>query len=272
MNSPSRTSPAFAGAIFLGAFLLFQVQLIVAKAILPWFGGAPAVWTTCMLFFQSLLLAGYAYAHVAAVSLRPRNQGILHLGLLAAALLALPISPERHGAPVGSEPPVWAILALLARSVAAPYFLLAGSSPLLQAWSTVARPGSPYRLYALSNAGSMLALISYPIAIEPWLTTREQERVWSGAFVVFVLLCAVSARLLWRANSVAPAAPGGPTQAAPTVGRRLLWVALPACASTLLLAVTNQMCQEVAVVPFLWVLPLSLYLLSFILPFESDRW
>ncbi|HVR84912.1 MAG TPA: hypothetical protein VMU54_11420, partial [Planctomycetota bacterium] len=159
MNSQARTSPAFAGAIFLGAFLLFQVQPIVAKAILPWFGGAPAVWTTCMLFFQSLLLAGYAYAHGATVSLRPRIQGILHLGLLAAALLSLPISPERPGAPAGSGPPLWAILALLARSVAAPYFLLAASSPLLQAWSAAGREGSPYRLYALSNAGSMLALI-----------------------------------------------------------------------------------------------------------------
>jgi hypothetical protein len=272
MNSQARTSPAFAGAIFLGAFLLFQVQPIVARAILPWFGGAPAVWTTCMLFFQTLLLAGYAYAHGAALTLKPRIQGMLHLALLAAAFWYLPLSPERQGAPAGSEPPVWTILALLGRSVAAPYFLLAASSPLLQAWSAVGRGGSPYRLYALSNAGSMLALMSYPIVIEPWLTTRQQERVWSAAFAVFVVLCGVSVRQLWKAAGTVAGASGDPSAAAPTLGRRLLWLALPACASTLLLAVTNLMCQEVAVVPFLWLLPLSLYLLSFILPFESDRW
>jgi hypothetical protein len=272
MNSENRTSPAFAGSIFLGAFLLFQVQPIVAKAILPWFGGAPAVWTTCMLFFQSLLLAGYAYAHGAALWLRPRAQGFLHLALLAAALAVLPLSPERQSLPRGSETPLWAILALLGRSVAAPYFMLAASSPLLQAWSAVGRNGTPYRLFALSNAGSLLALISYPVAIEPWLTTRLQERVWSAAFAVFVLLCTVSVRHLWTSTGASSVVPEGPADAPPTGGRRLLWLALPACASSLLLAVTNQMCQEVAVVPFLWLLPLSLYLLSFILPFASDRW
>lgn len=272
MNSPARTSPALAGAVFLGAFLLFQVQPIVAKAILPWFGGAPAVWTTCMLFFQSLLLAGYAYAHGSAGLLRPRGQAILHVLLLGAALFALPISPERQGAPAGSEPPVGAILGLLGRAVAVPYFLLAASSPLLQAWSAASRGGSPYRLYALSNFGSMLGLLSYPVAIEPWLTTRQQEQAWSIGFGVFALLLAASVRPLFGVPpggaARAPEADGPP----PTMGRRLLWLALPACASTLLLAVTNQVCQEVAVVPFLWILPLGLYLLSFILPFESDRW
>src|SRR5579862_697639 len=275
MTATARTNPAFAGAIFLGAFLLFQVQPIVAKAILPWFGGAPAVWSTCLLFFQSLLLAGYAYAHGAAVALKPRAQGILHLAVAAAAIATLPIAAEHQGAPAGSDAPVGAILVLLLRAVAAPYFLLAASSPLLQAWSASAQGGSPYRLYALSNAGSMLALISYPVAIEPWLTTRQQERVWSAAFGVFALLSALCVRALWKAKptgtadpAAAPAADGAP----PTPGRRLLWIALPACASTLLLAVTNQVCQEVAVVPFLWLLPLCLYLLSFILPFESDRW
>jgi hypothetical protein len=272
MNPPARTNPALPGAVFLGAFLLFQVQPIVAKAILPWFGGAPAVWTTCMLFFQSLLLAGYAYAHGSAVALRPRAQAILHLLLLGAALLTLPISPEHQGAPAGSVAPVGAILVLLIHAVAAPYFLLAASSPLLQSWSAASQGGSPYRLYALSNFGSMLGLVTYPIAIEPWLTTRQQERIWSVAFGAFAVLCAGSVRALWKIpperTAEAPAAEGP----APTLGRRLVWLALPACASTLLLAVTNQMCQEVAVVPFLWILPLSLYLLSFILPFESDRW
>jgi len=272
---PVRTSPAYAGAIFLGAFLLFQVQPIIAKAILPWFGGAPAVWTTCMLFFQSLLLAGYAFAHASAVTLKPRAQGLLHLALLAAALCTLPLAPDPTGAPGGADSPLPAILALLGRSVAATYFLLAASSPLLQAWSVVGGDRAPYRLYALSNAGSMLALLSYPVAIEPWLTTRHQERLWSIGFGVFVLLCSWSVFLLWKAKPPEPAAPDAASRdkdAPPPIGRRLLWVALPACASILLLAVTNQMCQEVAVVPFLWLVPLTLYLLSFILPFESDRW
>jgi hypothetical protein len=279
MNPPpdpaGRTSAALAGAIFLGAFLLFQVQPIIAKAILPTFGGAPAVWTTCMLFFQSLLLGGYACAHASTVALRPRTQGIVHLVLLAAALCTLPLAPVRGGDPSGSQAPVLAILVLLARSVAVPYVLLAASSPLLQAWSAAIRGGSPYRLYALSNAGSLLALVSYPVAIEPWLTIRQQERAWSAAFVVFALFCALTVRRLWKAGSPAadPASPaGGPEGPPPGFGRKLLWLALPACASTLLLAVTNQLCQEVAVVPFLWLLPLTLYLLSFILPFESDRW
>jgi len=272
MASQDRSSAAFAAPVFLGAFLLFQVQPIVAKAILPWFGGAPAVWTTCMLFFQVLLLAGYAAAHLGTAALKPRAQGVVHLLLLAAALLTLPISPERLGAPAGSEPPVWTILALLTRSVAAPYFLLAASSPLLQSWSSVGREGTPYRLYALSNAGSLLALLSYPIAVEPWLTTRQQERIWSMAFAVFVLVCSVAVGVLWRAKAGEPVAAVRATDPAPNLRTRLLWLALPACASTLLLAVTSQMCQEVAVVPFLWLLPLSLYLISFILPFAGDRW
>jgi hypothetical protein len=263
-----------AGAIFLGAFLLFQVQPIIAKAILPWFGGAPAVWTTCMLFFQSLLLVGYAYAHASTRLLRPRMQGGLHLVLLALALYFLPVAPAEGGKPTGSAAPVLEILALLGRSVALPYLLLSASSPLLQAWSALGPGGpSPYRLYALSNAGSMLALLSYPVAIEPWLSTRGQEYAWSAAFGGFAVLCAICVRALWRAAPpVAAGAEETAPEAAPALRQRLMWLALPACAATLLLAVTNQMCQEVAVVPLLWLLPLSLYLLSFILCFASDRW
>jgi len=269
--APARTSIACAGAIFLGAFLLFQVQPIVAKAILPRYGGAPAVWTTCMLFFQTLLLGGYAYAHATATFLKPRAQGILHMVFLVAALATLPIAPKPGELAGSSEAPLLEILVLLLRSVAAPYFLLASTSPLLQSWSA-ASGASPYRLYALSNVGSMLALLSYPVAVEPWLTTQQQENVWSFAFAAFALLSALSVRLAWKAAPAASKPADDATSAPPTMGRRLMWLALPACASTLLLAVTNQMCQEVAVVPFLWLIPLSLYLLSFILPFESDRW
>ena len=266
-RSPGKTSVACAGAIFLGAFLLFQVQPIVAKAILPRYGGAPAVWTTCMLFFQTLLLGGYAYAHATASLLKPRAQGILHLVLLVAALCTLPMVPKPNELAGAAEAPMLEILGLLLRAVAAPYFLLA----LLQSWSSAGGGGSPYRLYALSNVGSMLALLSYPVAVEPWLTTRQQELIWSFSFAGFALLSALSVRLAWKAAPPVPKA-AEPDAPPPTRGRRLLWLALPACASTLLLAVTNQMCQEVAVVPFLWLIPLSLYLLSFILPFESDRW
>jgi hypothetical protein len=267
-----RTSVACAGAIFLGAFLLFEVQPIIAKAILPRYGGAPAVWTTCMLFFQTLLLGGYAYAHAAVSLLKPRVQGIVHLVLLAAVLCTLPIAPKFPEAAT-PDAPMLEILVLLVRSVAAPYFLLASTSPLLQSWSAAGGGGSPYRLYALSNVGSMLALLSYPVAIEPWLTTRQQAIAWSVAFGAYALFTALSVRLAWKASPAVATPEAKPADAPPpTVGRRLLWLALPAVASTLLLAVTNQMCQEVAVVPFLWLVPLSFYLLSFILPFESDRW
>lgn len=266
-----RASLACAGAIFLGAFLLFQVQPIVAKAILPRYGGAPAVWTTCMLFFQTLLLGGYAYAHASVSKLKPRVQGILHLVFLAAALCTLPITPKPNELAGTTDAPMMEILVLLLRSVAAPYFLLAATSPLLQSWSASGGGGAPYRLYALSNLGSMLALLTYPVAVEPWFTTRQQTLVWSVAFGVFALFSALSVRLSWSATPIAPKPEEAPAPP-PTVGRRLMWLALPACASALLLAVTNQMCQEVAVVPFLWIIPLALYLLSFILPFESDRW
>ncbi|MBI5434143.1 MAG: fused MFS/spermidine synthase [Planctomycetes bacterium] len=274
---------ASAAAVFLGAFLLFQVQPMIAKAILPWFGGAPAVWTTCMLFFQAALLAGYAYAHASTKKLAPRRQVVVHLVALAAALVTLPILPDAASvadaalwtdaasAPSDSRSPVLAIVAVLVSTIALPYFVLAATGPLLQAWFARASPGaSPYRLYALSNAGSLLGLVSYPFAIEPWLSTRAQAWVWSAAFGAFALVCALAARGAWSApDVVAERASASP---APTSQQRGVWLALSATASALLLAVTNQMCQEVAVVPLLWVLPLALYLATFVLCFESERW
>lgn len=272
-SAPARTraaSLAYAWAIFLGAFLLFEVQLVLAKAVLPWFGGAPAVWTTCMLFFQVLLLAGYAYAHAAVRFLAPRAQGGVQLGLLLLALACLPIVPtEPQGDP--SAAPVAAILGLLGRTVALPYLVLSASSPLLQAWFVRESGAAPYRLFALSNAGSMLALLAYPLVVEPLLTTHEQQLAWSLAFAVFALLSAWCVRSAWRAPG--PRGAPEPALAAPPGAReRLLWFALPMCAAILLLAVTNQLCQDVAVVPLLWVVPLALYLLSFTLAFESERW
>src|SRR5439155_16691419 len=157
-----------AATILLSAFLLFQVQPVITKFILPWFGGSPAVWTTCMLFFQLVLLGGYAYAHLSARLLKPRLQAVLHLALLLAALLFLPIIPAAAWKPPSPADPAWRILQLLFACVGLPYFVLSTTGPLMQEWFRRLRPGaSPYRLYALSNLGSLLALISYPFAFEP---------------------------------------------------------------------------------------------------------
>jgi hypothetical protein len=279
---------AYALTIFLSAFLLFQIQPLIGKAILPWFGGAPAVWTTCMLFFQLLLLCGYAYAHGLATFLKPRAQRRVHVALLVLALLGLtlatffwksPVLPGPGWKPADPESPVLRILALLLVCVGLPYFLLATTGPLLQSWFARERPGaSPYRLYALSNAGSLLALLTYPFAVEPKLTLHTQALAWAGGFVLFAAGCAFLAFRFSASAERGIAAMAGTEpvgvaaeEEAPRLRRRLLWLALAACASVMLLATTNQLCQEVASIPFLWVLPLCLYLLSFILCFESDR-
>ncbi|MCX5685574.1 MAG: ferrichrome ABC transporter permease, partial [Planctomycetota bacterium] len=264
--------------IFLSAFLLFQVQPLIGRYLLPWFGGTPAVWTTCMLFFQIVLLAGYAYAHLIRTQLSSRWQVIVHLTLLVVAAVLLPIAPSVAWKPQVAGDPTWRILGALALTVGLPYFALSATSPLLMAWFSTTRPGaSPYRLYAVSNAGSLLALASYPFLFEPLMRLRLQADVWSALFVSFAFLCGACAIFLWRAKrplmEAMPETAGAPAAPPPRPGLvvRGLWLALPACGSALLLAVTNEMCADVGVVPFLWILPLALYLLSFILCFESDR-
>ncbi len=267
----------YAITIFLGAFLLFQVQPLIGKFILPWFGGSPGVWTTCMLFFQLLLLGGYAYAHFLGSGARPRSQAKTHAVLLVASLLALPIIPREAWKPSGTEDPTLSILLLLAATVGLPYFVLSTTGPLLQRWFSLSHPGvSPYRLYALSNVGSLLALVSYPFLVEPSLTRKQQAWAWSGGMLIFAALCGICA---WRLKDVpaesapAPSTAGGDENSRPpTFMRKMLWLLLPASASVLLLATTNKICQDVAVVPFLWVLPLALYLMSFIISFDSPRW
>jgi len=260
----------YAATIFLSAFLLFQVQPVIARIILPWFGGSAAVWTTCLLFFQSVLLMGYLYSHWLYRKLRPRAQAVVHLGLLTASLVLLPIWPAASWKPVGAEDPTMRILLLLAVNVGFPYFLLSTTGPLLQAWYARRYRGAmPYRLYALSNAGSMLALISYPVLFEPWLGTRHQAVIWSSAYGVFVVLCAGTA-WLGRDTAVRQAEPAPDSQ--DPMRRTFFWIALPACASALLLAITNHLTQNIAAIPFLWTLPLSLYLFSFILCFEGAGW
>src|SRR5207237_2529095 len=174
----------YALTIFASAFLLFLVQPVMAKQILPWFGGSAAVWTTCLVFFQSSLLAGYAYSDLAVHRLAPRAQVRLHSVLLLVSLALLPIIPGANWKPLGSENPSWRILGLLAATIGLPYFLLSTTSPLVQAWFARKRPGkSPYRLFALSNLASMLALIGYPFALEPGVPTRAQSHGWSSCSV-----------------------------------------------------------------------------------------
>jgi spermidine synthase len=262
--------------IFLSAFLLFQVQPLFGKFILPWFGGSPATWTTCVLCFQVLLLAGYVYAHLSVSRLSPRQQGTLHLVLLAGAVFFLPIVPSQGWKPTGLESPAWRILGVLAFTVGAPYLLLSSTSPLMQAWfARDWQDRSPYRLYALSNLGSLLGLLSYPFVVEPNLTLRMQAYVWSAMFLFFVVLAGWCAWRIRRqpAKDVIDDRPVMETAfEVPRLFDRALWLLLPMCGSVMLLATTNEMSQDVAAVPFLWILPLSAYLLSFTITFDSPRW
>ncbi|MGI9474699.1 MAG: spermidine synthase [Rubripirellula sp.] len=272
----------FAATTLLGAFLVFQVQPVISKCVLPWFGGTPAVWTTCMLFFQLLLFGGYLYAHILRTCFRPFFQACIHLVLLSLAAMALPIEPSDAWKPTGLESPTLHLLWMLAAHVGLPYFVLSSTGPLVQAWLSY-RDGSErvYRLYALSNAGSLVALLSYPFLVEPILSVSHQSMVWSLLFCLFVLVQGAVAIGLFRTPSLTSKASSASKQtlnehaSAPSKASwnlRFIWIALPAVASTVLLVVTNHVCQDVAVIPFLWVLPLSLYLLSFIICFDSPQW
>lgn len=262
----------YALTIVVSAFLLFQVQPVIAKIILPWFGGSAAVWTTCMLFFQVFLVLGYLYAHATVRYLRPRLQMVLHVGLLVLSAAALPIYPKAAWKPSGSGDPTLGILGLLALTVGLPYFLLSTTGPLLQAWYARRYKGAlPYRLFALSNAGSMFALVSYPFLFEPVYTTRQQAGMWSIGYGVFILLCAFTA-IRSETHDVLEAVAEVEAVEKPSASQYWTWGGLAACASVLLLAITNHLSQNVAAIPFLWVLPLSVYLLTFILCFEGKGW
>lgn len=285
-NSPGYLLLA-AASTFVSAFLLFQVQPVISKIILPWYGGSPGVWTTCMLFFQAMLVAGYFYAHLLVRQRSGTVQALVHLPLLGLALALLPILPASDWKPAGGGDPTWGILTLLAVHVGLPYFLLASTAPLIQAWFFRAMPGrTPYRLYALSNFGSLLALLSYPFVVERVWASSTQATGWSFGFAGYAVLSGALLIWSWRrinatrgAAGEAAAKPAGDfQQAASAAGEAaswrhwVAWLLLPALASVALLAVTNQLCQDVAVVPLLWVAPLSLYLVSFIICFEQDAW
>lgn len=266
----------FAINIFLSAFLLFQLQPMIGKFILPWFGGTPAVWSTAMLFFQTLLTGGYAYAYWLV---RQKKQKWIHLAFLMltlALLLALglawqsPITPSSDLRPAYVEFPVFNIFFILLVSVGFPYFILASNSPLMQAWFSRLHPTSSYaRLYALSNAGSLLGLLVYPVFVEPYFSLQAQGWGWSIGFALFAI---VSFLIIGQRSDQEMKIALVKKTTTLSFSLKLLWMILSGVASLFLLSVTNQITQEVTVIPFLWVLPLAIYLLSFILTFSDSRW
>jgi len=274
----------YALVIFISAFLIFLVQPLIAKQILPWFGGSAAVWATCLLFFQTALLAGYAYADAVTRWLSLKRQVMLHTALLALAALTMPILVSEAWRPLGTEEPISRILLLLAATIGLPYFLLATTTPLVGAWySRRFQAAAPYRLFALSNFASLLALLGFPFLIEPMMGNRQVSWAWSGLFVVFALLCSALAWRTWRFSTTSAAAvqtetaasaassAGAPTQTQ-TAGGPLTWTLLSAVGSAMLLGVTSHLTQNISSAPLLWVFPLALYLVTFIVSFDHPRW
>ena len=262
-----------AGAtIFFGAFFLFQVEPLIAKAILPWFGGSAQVWTTCLLFFQTGLLCGYLYAHLLAERVPPYWQVRIHIGLLVLSLVTLPIFPSEFWKPEGSENPILMILGLLTATIGLPFFLLSATNPLVQSWLARSENKAPYQLFALSNFGSMLALLSYPLVVEPVLPLHIQVWTWSIGYVLFVVLCSSTAWSFRSGERTALKEVADAPGDAPNWTERGLWFGLAALPSALLLAVTNFLLANVAAIPLFWIVPLALYLLSFIFAFGSLRW
>lgn len=281
---PRRNTLLFAATSFLSAFLLFQVQLIVSKYILPWFGGSAAVWSTSLLVFQLLLLAGYLYSHVLSARLSPTAQTKLHLGLLTIVSLLVialqiewpsAITPSATWKPSSTDNPALAVGILIAIACGIPFFVLSTTGPLLQRWYANLGSGTKtYKLYSISNLGSLLGLLTFPLLFEPLLRIRTQGILWALLFLVFAAgtsLCALQAR---RSNQAAQqsASNNESSVVSTTLAIRILWFLLPAAASALLLSTTNLLCQEVTSVPLLWVFPLALYLLTFIFSFEHPRW
>jgi hypothetical protein len=274
LKGKSMLAPAL--TILLSSFLLFLVQPIIAKQILPWFGGSAGVWTTCLVFFQLVLLLGYTYAHWLTRRRTDSRQFLLHILLLLVSCLTLPIIPGPFWKPVHDNQPALQILGLLAATVGLPYFLLASTAPLLQRWlsdagSSATPMHSIYRLFALSNLGSLVGLLSYPFAIEPFATLRTQAWVWSCAYALFVVCLLSYVFRRWRHPDVdhVQAISGTVRESAPAPGVYAYWIGCAALGSILLLSVTHHITENVAAMPFLWIVPLSLYLLSFIICFEG---
>ncbi len=266
----------FGTTIFLGAFLLFQVQPLMGRFLLPWFGGTPDVWTACMLFFQLFLLAGYGWAHLNSRWFSLRQQAINQVLLLILAVATLSIVPAESLKPLPGENPLLRILLICSVCVGLPYFILSTTGPMLQAWLARFFPGAvPYRFYALGNTGSLLALLSFPFLFEPQMARPAIAKVWSAGFLLYAILYALIAIAAVMKSSSCSSIMSSDSriESAPLSKKQLLlWIALPACASIELLAVTTTVTQDIAVIPFLWIVPLCLYLLSFIICFDHPRW
>ena len=273
---------SFTVTIFVSAFLLFQVQPLISKFILPWFGGSPSVWTTAMLFFQTTLCGGYLYAHLLTTRLKPQFQTITHLTLLAlASLLAVLLVPDVSMKPIGDEQPAIKILILLASCVGIPYFCLATTGPLIQYWFSRSMPGaSAYRLYALSNVGSLLALLTFPYVFEPNFELRTLGQMWMYGFWGFAVICAIAAWVARKSDWQIPSQPHSKVSAPlpatlteiPSVFQLLRWIYLPAIASLAFISTTDHVSHDIAPEPRLWIATLSLYLVTFIICFDHPRW
>ena len=263
----------FGSTILTSACLLFLVQPLISKMILPWFGGSAAVWITAMLFFQTFLLIGYLYAHLLTRFLQPRSQAFVHIFLLLLSLGVLPIYPSSRWLPHPGADPTISVFAVLGGCVGLPYALLSSTSPLIQKWfSLQSNDALPYRYFALSNAGSLLALFAFPLFIEPRFTGHQQSYFWSAAFVGFVVLCACSALLQIRNHPSVPFRSSELASHHSSFVVVALWTSIAAGASAMLLIVTNLLTQNIAPMPLIWVVPLGIYLLTFILCFESKTW
>jgi hypothetical protein len=260
--------------VSLGAFLLFQVQPIIAADILPWFGGTAAVWTVCMLFFQTALLLGYAYGHLLARGRRTRVLAGVHASLLIASLALLPIVPDAAWKPAGDEDPTVRILCLLSATIGLPYLLLSTTGPLVQLWLSRREPAAqPYRLFALGNLAALVALVGYPFLVQPALGVSRQLRWWSWGYASYVAVCLIVTIRSARVTAAAARDPDVPDGASRIdAGTAMLWIALSSCPSMLFLAVTNHLTRDVAPVPLLWILPLSIYLFTLVLCFDHPRW
>lgn len=287
----------FALTLFTSATLLFVVQPMFAKMVLPLLGGTPAVWNTCMVFYQAVLLAGYLYAHFSTRWLGSRRQAVLHLAVLALPWLVLPIAISPGRVPTGAENPTFWLLGFMAVAVGLPFFAVSTSAPMLQRWfadTGHAAGKDPYFLYAASNLGSMVGLLGYPVLVEPYLPLAAQSRAWAAGFALLAAMTLGCAVLLWRRRGAGaepadhavaalpdqpvgedplpeqPAASPGPAPeavSAPDAAQRFRWLALSFVPSSLLLGVTTFISTDLAAVPLLWVVPLALYLLTFVLVF-----
>src|SRR6266404_3837163 len=265
----------YAAALFVSALLLFSIQPMFAKMVLPKLGGAPAVWSVAMVFFQTVLLAGYAYAHVLNRLLPPRWAAMFHLLLLGitATMLPIAIAPE-WGAPPQDGTALW-LFGLFAVSIRLPFFTLSASAPLLQSWfasSGHERAGNPYVLYAASNLGSFAALFAYPVVVEPFLTLKTQTRIWSAGFALLAVLVAAAALFAGDAGLSAATRHKPQDNSAPGIGERARWVVLAGIPSGLVVAVTAHITTDIAAAPFLWVVPLAIYLLTFVAIFRERPW